>query len=80
MNDETTEPSEDDHKPECPMRDPQFPKHPLEDCDYCNVIRGCEERVRAACIAAVENVPVRGTWTAHKVIEETLAALRKIQP
>lgn len=35
-----------EHKPECPMSDDQWPKHPLEKCHYCDMIRACEQRVR----------------------------------
>ena len=34
-----------DHLPECPMLDERYPKHPLENCDYCNMLRACEQRV-----------------------------------
>lgn len=34
-----------DHLPECPMLDEQYPKHPLEDCPYCNMLRACEQRI-----------------------------------
>ena len=34
-----------DHKPECPMLDYQWPKHPLEVCEYCDMISACEKRV-----------------------------------
>ena len=34
-----------DHKPECPMLDQQWPKHPLEVCEYCDMISACEQRV-----------------------------------
>ena len=33
-----------DHKPECPMLDDQWPKHPLEKCPYCDMIAACEQR------------------------------------
>ena len=36
-----------DHKPECPMLDEQWPKHPLEVCKYCDMIAACEQRVLA---------------------------------
>lgn len=36
-----------DHKPECMMRDEQWPKHPLEVCEYCDMIAACEQRVLA---------------------------------
>ena len=36
-----------DHKPECPMLDYQWPKHPLEKCEYCDMIAACEQRVLA---------------------------------
>lgn len=35
-----------DHLPECPMLDERYPKHPLEKCDYCEMLRACEQRVR----------------------------------
>lgn len=34
-----------EHKPECPMLDDQWPKHPLEVCEYCEMIAACEKRV-----------------------------------
>ena len=34
-----------DHLPECPMLDERYPKHPLEKCDYCEMLRACEQRV-----------------------------------
>lgn len=34
-----------EHKPECPMNDEQWPKHPLEVCEYCDMISACEQRV-----------------------------------
>lgn len=34
-----------DHFPECPMLDERYPKHPLEKCDYCEMLRACEQRV-----------------------------------
>ena len=34
-----------DHMPECPMLDKRYQKHPLENCDYCNMLRACEQRV-----------------------------------
>lgn len=34
-----------EHKPECPMSDEQWPKHPLEVCEYCDMISACEQRV-----------------------------------
>lgn len=35
-----------DHLPECPMLDERYPKHPLEKCEYCEMLRACEQRVR----------------------------------
>ena len=34
-----------DHLPECPMLDERYPKHPLEKCPYCEMLRACEQRV-----------------------------------
>ena len=45
-----------DHKPECPMRDEQWPKHPLEVCEYCDMIAACEQRVLDALDLAGANV------------------------
>jgi len=28
------------------MLDERYPKHPLQKCDYCEMLRACEERVR----------------------------------
>ncbi len=47
-----------DHKPECPMLDEQWPKHPLEKCPYCDMLRACEQRTLDAAreaVAAVED-------------------------
>ena len=48
------------HLPECPMLDERYPKHPLENCDYCNMLRACEQRVLdAAREAAVGQIAPR---------------------
>ena len=43
-----------DHLPECPMLDERYPKHPLEKCDYCEMLRACEQRVLDAAREAVD--------------------------
>lgn len=44
-----------DHKPECPMLDEQWPKHPLEKCPYCDMLRACEQRVLDAAEQAIRD-------------------------
>lgn len=46
MSDQRNDSCNDSHLPECPMLDERYPKHPLEKCDYCEMLRACEQRVR----------------------------------
>ncbi len=43
-----------DHKPECPMLDEQWSKHPLEKCEYCDMISACESRVLNASLILIQ--------------------------
>ena len=46
-----------EHKPECPMLDSQWPKHPLEVCEYCDMISAAEKRVLDAARQVVDALP-----------------------
>jgi hypothetical protein len=60
-----------DHKPECPMLDDQWPKHPLEVCEYCDMISACEERIKGGYEAEIIDAYVKGYDIGNrKAIEE----------
>ena len=62
-----------DHLPECPMLDEQYTKHPLEQCDYCDMLRACKKRVLIAAREAVAALPV---WQAHGLLTGDLRPAR----
>lgn len=62
-----------DHKPECPMLDEQWPKHPLEKCPYCDMISACEKRVLDAAWEAI-NAANQADWLNFSV-QRALAAI-----
>ena len=73
-----------DHLPECPMLDERYPKHPLEKCDYCEMLRACEQRVFQEQIKGRQHDMVmaylRGLDAAREAVERVSSLLQPLGP